>query len=97
MTLQNLSIVFGPTILIPSEQLDDIGGALRQIKVSQKVMTVLQMHGLELENDEVPGCIVGSVETQEEILERLKGVMSDNEVMNTRMSTKLNRGNKHTR
>ena len=91
MTVQNLSIVFGPTILIPSKQLDDIGGALRQIKISQNVMSILQVHGLNLED------VYADSESQEEMLERLKGIMGDDDAMNTRFSTMLNRGGRGKR
>ena len=41
MTPDNLAIVFGPTVLHPESQIQDIGLALRHIKISQAVVKLL--------------------------------------------------------
>ena len=92
--------MFGPTLLIPEEQLDDIGGALQQIKISQQVITILQTYGLDLdavnikrsENSGAAQRSVSESESQEEMLERLKGIMGDSAEMNARFSTMPGRG-----
>ena len=85
MTTQNLSIVFGPTLIVPEKQEEDIPKALKQIKISQQIVTILLMYGLD---EEFTNETHTESESEEEMAERLQALMGSNDKMNKRLSVR---------
>jgi hypothetical protein len=71
MTPENLAIVFGPTLLHAEAQVQDLGLALRHIKISQMVIRVLIAEFQKKLQLEHPSSASSGLDTEEKLSSRI--------------------------